>query len=59
MHAAATLERWQTRKREEMQERLREVGLERVFREDVGNSGGEDMEEEDDEGEEVGDGLVE
>ncbi len=39
-----------------MQERLKEVGVERVFREDVADSGGEEMEE--DEVEE-GDGFVE
>lgn len=55
VHAAATLERWQAKKREEMQERLREVGVERVFREDVAASG-EEMEEDD--GEE-GDGFME
>ncbi len=55
MHAAATLERWQAKKREEMQERLRDVGVERVFKEDVADSG-EEMEEDD--GEE-GDGFVE
>jgi casein kinase II subunit beta len=55
VHAAATLERWQAKKREEMQERLRDVGVERVFKEDVADSG-EEMEEDD--GEE-GDGFVE
>ena len=47
MHAAAALERWQAGKREEMQDRLKEVGLEKCFKEDVELE--EDMEEDDDE----------
>lgn len=35
VHAAAALERWQTVKREEMQERLRERGFDKVFKEDL------------------------
>ena len=35
VHAAAALERWQTVKREEMQERLRERGIDKVFKEDL------------------------
>ena len=35
VHAAAALERWQTVKREEMQERLRESGIDRVFKDDL------------------------
>ena len=35
MHAAAALERWQTIKREEMQERLKDAGMEKCFKEDV------------------------
>ena len=35
VHAAAALERWQTIKREEMQERLRDNGIDRVFKEDL------------------------
>lgn len=35
VHAAAALERWQSAKREEMQERLREVGIDKVFKEDL------------------------
>ena len=35
VHAAAALERWQTLKREEMQERLRENGIDKVFKEDL------------------------
>ena len=56
VHAPATLERWQTKKREDMQERLREVGFDRVFKEDAADSGGEEMEEDDGED---GDGFVE
>ena len=47
VHAAAALERWQAGKREEMQERLKEVGLEKCFKEDVELD--EEMEEDDDE----------
>lgn len=47
VHAAAALERWQSAKREEMQERLKEVGLEKVFREDRDFE--DDIEEDDDE----------
>ena len=35
VHAAAALERWQSGKREEMQERLKEMGLDRAFKEDL------------------------
>ena len=35
VHAAAALERWQSARREEMQERLKEVGLEKAFKEDL------------------------
>lgn len=35
VHAAAALERWQTARREEMQERLKESGIDRVFKEDL------------------------
>ena len=34
VHAAAALERWQTVRREDMQARLREVGIDKVFKED-------------------------
>ena len=34
VHAAAALERWQTRMRGEMQDRLKEVGMDKVFKED-------------------------
>jgi len=34
VHAAAALERWQSVKRDEMQVRLKEVGLDRAFKED-------------------------
>ena len=47
VHAAAALERWQSMKREEMQERLKDVGLEKAFREDVDAE--DEMEEDDDE----------
>ena len=60
VHAAAALERWQNKRREEMQGRLKEVGLENVFVED----GVEADIEDDDEGEslqgmEVGDDAAE
>lgn len=35
VHAAAALERWQAVKRIEMQDRLREVGIDRIFKEDL------------------------
>ncbi|KAK4694217.1 casein kinase II subunit beta, partial [Lecanoromycetidae sp. Uapishka_2] len=35
VHAAAALERWQSGKREEMQERLKEIGMDKCFKEDV------------------------
>lgn len=47
VHAAAALERWQSGRREEMQERLKDVGLDRCFKEDVELE--DDMEEDDDE----------
>ena len=47
VHAAAALERWQSAKREEMQERLKEAGLSKTFREDIDL---DDEMEEDDEG---------
>ncbi|KAL9071307.1 MAG: hypothetical protein Q9161_004323 [Pseudevernia consocians] len=47
VHAAAALERWQSGKREEMQERLKEVGLDRCFKEDVELE--DDMEEDEEE----------
>ena len=50
------MERWQSKKREDMQGRLKEVGMDKVFKEDVADSAGEEMEEDD--GEE-GDGFVE
>lgn len=58
LHAAAALARWQDRKRNEMVARLREEGIDRVFVEDEGNHGEDDMEEEDEEGEGeiIGDG---
>ncbi len=56
VHAPATLERWQTKKREDMQDRLRDVGIDKVFKEDLADSGGEEMEEDD---AEEGDGFVE
>jgi len=46
VHAAAALERWQSAKREEMQGRLREIGLDKAFREDLDLKEG--MEEDDD-----------
>ena len=46
MHAAAALERWQAVKREEMQDRLKEVGLDKAFKEDVELE--DDMDDEDD-----------
>ena len=46
VHAAAALERWQTAKREEMQDRLREQGIDKVFKEDADVE--DDMEEDDD-----------
>lgn len=46
VHAAAALERWQSAKREEMQERLKEVGLDKAFREDLELE--EDVEEDED-----------
>ena len=51
VHAAATLERWQTRKREDLLERLREAGIEKVYVEDQED---EEMEEGEGEGEENG-----
>ena len=45
MHAAAALERWQTVKREEMQERLREIGIDRMFKEDLEVDDEEEMED--------------
>ena len=51
VHAAASLQRWQDRRREEMQSRLREVGIENVFAED--GDGGDGEMDEDDEGEEM------
>lgn len=60
VHAAAALERWQAAKREEMQARLKEAGIGgQVFREDRESAGEEGMEEEEDEGEGAGDGLME
>lgn len=47
VHAAAALERWQSVKREEMQERLKEVGIDKVFREDIDLD--DEMEDDDDE----------
>ncbi len=59
LHAAAALARWQDRKRNEMIERLREQGIDRVFIEDEGNQVDDDMEDDDEEGDMrgVGDGL--
>lgn len=34
VHAAAALERWQSSARDDMQERLKEVGIDKVFKED-------------------------
>jgi len=49
VHAAAALQRWQDSKREEMQGRLKAVGLENAFLEDVMDFE-EDIEEDDDGG---------
>ena len=54
VHAAAALQRWQDIQRDEMQKRLKVVGLENCFIEDV--TGSEEEMEEDDEVEDV-DGL--
>ena len=45
VHAAAALERWQTIKREEMQDRLKEVGQDKVFKEEADFE--DDMEDDD------------
>ena len=60
VHAAAALQRWQDKKREEMVQRLKEAGVEAGFKED-GNAAddeGEDMgiTEEECEGEEAANG---
>ena len=34
VHAAAALERWQAMRREEMQSRLKDVGIDKIFKED-------------------------
>ncbi|KAI5299070.1 casein kinase 2 regulatory subunit [Ascosphaera atra] len=48
VHAAAALGRWQDRRREEMLKRLRNVGIEPVFREEVeGSESEEEVDEED------------
>ena len=49
VHAAAALERWQTQKREEMQNQLKDAGIDKVFKEDYENE-----EEMDDDNEELG-----
>ena len=46
VHAAAALERWQEQKRSEMQGRLKEIGVDKVFKEDYELE--EEMEEDDD-----------
>ena len=46
VHAAAALERWQTQKREEMQDRLKDAGIDKVFKEDYEYDDGMDDEEE-------------
>ncbi|KAL9117876.1 MAG: hypothetical protein Q9187_005581 [Circinaria calcarea] len=51
VHAAAALQRWQDKRREEMQARLKEVGIENVFVED--GDGGDAEIEDDEEGEEM------
>lgn len=48
VHAAAALERWQTQRREEMQDRLKHLGMDMVFKEDFEVEGEDEMEEEDD-----------
>lgn len=45
VHAAAALERWQARKREEMVERLKAAGIANVFVEEVEEGDAEEMEE--------------
>lgn len=47
VHAAAALERWQSGKREEMQERLKELGMDKCFKEDE-ELEDDEMEEDDD-----------
>ena len=50
LHAAAALQRWQERRREEMQQRMRSIGVEKIFTEDKDNDG---EEAESEEGEEM------
>ncbi|KAL6717854.1 casein kinase 2 regulatory subunit [Lecanora helva] len=59
VHAAAALERWQAAKREEMQERLKEVGQDKIFREDQDLE--DDMDEDEDDDDELAglDGMEE
>ena len=45
VHAAAALERWQARKREEMVDRLKVAGITSVFVEEVEEGEAEEMEE--------------
>ena len=47
VHAASALERWQAVKREEMQARLREIGIDKIFKED-NEYIDDEMEDEDD-----------
>ncbi len=54
VHSAAALERWQSARREEMQNRLREVGIDKVFQEDKDEPDYE-MEEDDDDDDGVAD----
>lgn len=56
VHAAAALARWQDAHREEMQERLKEVNMDKCFKEDEEDGEEEEMEDDEDDGE-VGDGL--
>ena len=55
VHHAAALERWQEFKRLEMQDRLREAGVDKVFKED--HEIDDEMEEEDDDEPDGLDGL--
>lgn len=62
VHAAAALERWQSTQREEMQERLKKAGIEKVFKEDFEDEMEEDDVDDDDEAvgvDGMNEGLVE
>lgn len=50
MHAAAALERWQEQKRLELQDRLRDIGMEKVFKEDYELDDAMDEDEDDGDG---------